>query len=229
MEGRARGSLPFVGMMMVVLAQAGNMAVMKMAMSDGINKYTMAFYSNALSSLALLPCPFIFSRTSGSYPPLTFSVLGKIFLLALVGFASQMCGYVGINYSSPVLGTAMMNLIPAFTLILTIISRMEKVNWKSSSSQAKLVGTIASILGAFAATLYNGPPILGSPSAPPPVQPRRLLFLLSGRSNWILGGFLLATEAFFISFWYIIQVTTKSLPLLRTQMTLTGSERRLDR
>ncbi|XP_030520895.1 WAT1-related protein At5g40240-like [Rhodamnia argentea] len=205
MEGRARGSLPFVGMIMVVLAQAGNMVVMKMAMSDGINKYTMVFYCNALSSLVLLPCPFIISRRSGSCPPFTFSVLRKIFLLSLVGFTSQMSGYVGIDYSSPVLGTAMMNLIPAFTFILALISRMEKVNWKSSSSQAKLVGTIASILGAFLVTLYKGPPILRSPIPPAAVQPRRLLFLFSRQSNWILGGFLLAAEAFLISLSYIGQ------------------------
>ncbi|XP_030520891.1 WAT1-related protein At5g40240-like [Rhodamnia argentea] len=205
MEGRARGSLPFVGMIMVVLAQASYMVVVKMAMSDGINKFIMVFYSNALSSLVLLPCPLIISRRSGSCPPLTFAVLGKIFLLALFGLASQMSGYVGIDYSSPVLGTAMMNLIPAFTFILAIISRMEKVNWKSSSSQAKLVGTIASILGAFIVTLYKGPPILLSSSPPSSIQPRHLLFLLSRRSNWILGGFLLAAEAFLISLWYIGQ------------------------
>ncbi|XP_030468864.2 WAT1-related protein At4g15540-like [Syzygium oleosum] len=204
MEGRARGSLPFVGMIMVVLSQASNMVVLKMAMSDGINKCTMVFYCNALSSLVLLPCPFIISRRSGSCPPLTFSVLCKIFLLALLGFAAQMCGYVGIDYSSPVLGTAMMNLIPAFTFILAIILRTEKVNWKSSSSQAKLVGTITSILGAFVVTLYKGPPILLSP-LPPSVQPRRLLFILSRQSNWILGGFLLVAQAFLLSSSYILQ------------------------
>ncbi|KAF8039475.1 hypothetical protein BT93_B1872 [Corymbia citriodora subsp. variegata] len=119
---------------------------------------------------------------------------------------SRMCGYVGINYSSPVLGTAMMNLIPAFTFILAIISRMEKANWKSSSSQAKLVGTIASVLGASAATFYAGPPILRLPPPPSSIQPHRLVFLLSRQSNWILGGFILAAEAFLISLWYIIQV-----------------------
>lgn len=62
MEGRAGGSLPFVGMIMVVLVQASSMVVAKMAMSDGLNKYTLAFYCNALSSLVLLPCPFIISR-----------------------------------------------------------------------------------------------------------------------------------------------------------------------
>jgi len=62
MEGRRTGSLSFMGMIMVVLVQASNMVVTKMAMSDGLNKYTLAFYCNALSSLALLPCPFIISR-----------------------------------------------------------------------------------------------------------------------------------------------------------------------
>ncbi|XP_056165686.1 WAT1-related protein At5g40240-like isoform X2 [Syzygium oleosum] len=217
MDGRAWGSLPFVGMIMVVLAQAGNMVVMKMAMSDGINKYTMAFYCNALSSLALLPCPFIISRRS--CPPLTFSVFRKIFLLALVGFASQMSGFVGIDYSSPVLGTALMNLIPAFTFILAIFSRMEKVNWKSSSSQAKLVGTIASILGAFLVTLYKGPPLHRSPLPPASVQPHRLLFVLSRQSNWILGGFLLAAEAFLMSSAIIVQAfILKNYPVVMNIM-----------
>ncbi|XP_056165602.1 WAT1-related protein At5g40240-like [Syzygium oleosum] len=206
MEGRARRvSLPFVGMIMVVLVQASNMVVTKMAMSDGLNKYTLVFYCNALSSLILLPFPFIISCRSGSCPPLTFSVLRKIFLLALVGFGTQICGYAGIDYSSPVLGTAMMNLVPAFTFILAIISRMEKVNWKSSSSQARLMGTIASILGALVITLYKGPAILRSPLPPSFVHPRRLLLLPSQQLNWVLGGFLLAAEAFFLSLWYIVQ------------------------
>ncbi|KAF8039461.1 hypothetical protein BT93_B1867 [Corymbia citriodora subsp. variegata] len=220
MDGRARGSLPFVGMIMVVLAQAGNMVVMKMAMSNGINKYTMAFYCNVLSSLVFLPCPFIISRRSGSCPNLPFSVLRKIILLALVGCASQMSGYVGIDYSSPVLGTAMMNLIPAFTFILAVISRMEKVNWKSSSGQAKLVGTIASILGAFLVTLYKGPLILRSPSPSASVQSGRLLFLLSRQLNWILGGFLLAAEAFLISSAYIVQAfILKDYPVVLNMMS----------
>ncbi|XP_018724825.2 WAT1-related protein At3g28100 [Eucalyptus grandis] len=214
----ARGSLPFMGMIMVVLVQTSNMVVTKMAMSDGMNKYTMVFYSNALSSLVLLPCPLIISRRPGSCPPLTFSVLRKIFLIALIGLACQMCEYVGMDYSSPVLGMAMMNLIPAFTFILAIISRMEKVNWKSSSSQAKLVGTITSILGAFVVTLYKGPPIFLSPS-PPPVQPPHLLFLLSRQSNWILGGFLLVAEAFLISLWFIGQAfILKDYPVVMNLM-----------
>ncbi|KAF8039464.1 hypothetical protein BT93_B1868 [Corymbia citriodora subsp. variegata] len=159
MDGRVRGSLPFVGMTTVVLVQASNMVVTKMAMDEGNDKCILAFCSNALSTLVLLPCPFIISRRSGSCPPLTFSVLRNMFLIALIG--------------------------------------MEKVNWKSASSQAELVGSIASILGAFIVTFYKGPSIFPQPSPPLSVPPRH--------HNWIFGGFLLVAEAFLTSLSYIGQ------------------------
>ncbi|KAL3750985.1 hypothetical protein ACJRO7_011895 [Eucalyptus globulus] len=171
-------------------------------MGSASTSWSFTVTSSPLSSSFLVPS----SSLAGSCPPLTFSVLRKIFLLALVGFASQICGYAGIDYSSPVLGTAMMNLIPAFTFILAIISRMEKLNWKGSSSQAKLVGTVASILGALVITLYKGPTILRLPSLPSFVHPRHLVSLLSRQLNWVLGGFLLSpAEAFLLSLWFIMQ------------------------
>ena len=73
---------------------------------------------------------------------------------------------------------------------------MEKLNWRSKSSQAKSIGTIVAIAGAFVITFYKGP---------------LLLKTLSPKSNWILGGFFLAGDALFSSAWYIMQV---SLPFL---------------
>lgn len=72
---------------------------------------------------------------------------------------------------------------------------MERLVWKSLSSQAKVVGTVASIAGAFIVTFYKGQPLLTTPKLHLP--------LLSG---WVLGGFFLAVEAFMISLWYIFQV-----------------------
>ncbi|XP_039165061.1 uncharacterized protein LOC120291531 isoform X2 [Eucalyptus grandis] len=63
MEGRAGASLPFVGMIMVVLVQASSMVVAKMAMSDGLNKYTLAFYCQGRALLSLSPC---FAKSSCS-------------------------------------------------------------------------------------------------------------------------------------------------------------------
>ncbi|GLT50303.1 hypothetical protein SLA2020_237960 [Shorea laevis] len=62
------------------------------------------------------------------HPSITLSILRRIFLLALIGTASQICGFVGINYSSPALRAAMLNLVPAFTFMLSIIFRMEKLD-----------------------------------------------------------------------------------------------------
>ncbi|XP_021635840.2 WAT1-related protein At5g40240 isoform X2 [Hevea brasiliensis] len=168
-------SLPFIGMVMVILAQVSNLVVCKVAMSRGMNKYVLIVYCNALSSLILLPCSLIFHRSER--PSLTFSILFRIFLLALLG--------------------------------------MEKLDWRSTSSLAKSLGTIVSIAGAFVVTFYKGPSLLKTSSiALWPLQ--QLLF---SKSIWVVGAFLLAAEAFIISAWYILQtLTVRSFPAVFTIM-----------
>ncbi|KDO82551.1 hypothetical protein CISIN_1g018400mg [Citrus sinensis] len=197
--GSMRAALPSVGMVIVLLAQVSNMEVIKAAMSKGINKYVIIVYSDALSSLFFLFCSFLFHRSER--PQLTFSILCSFFLLSVFGCSSQIFSFVGIQYSSPTLSTAMLNLIPAFTFVLAIIFRLEKLNWENKSSQAKSLGTFASIGGAFVVTFYKGPPLIGELSHSG--SPRRLL--LSPQLSWILGGFFLAAEAFMNSAWFILQ------------------------
>jgi len=103
------------------------------------------------------------------------------------------------------------------------------VNWKSSSSQAKVVGTIASILGALVIILYKGPTILCSHSPASFVHPHQLVFLLSQQLNWVLGGFLLAAEAFLLSLWFIIQVSTHALLFLKNLNDIITNPKRLDK
>ncbi|KAM5566719.1 WAT1-related protein [Rosa sericea] len=197
--------LAFGGMVMAILAQVGNMIVNKAAMSKGINKYTMVVYANAVSTLLLLPYAlFIFHRSSPDRPPpLTFSILSRFFLLAFLACSGQIFGYIGVDYSSPTLGTAMLNLIPAFTFILVLIFRMENVYWRRLRgfyhSQAKVLGTIVSITGAFVVTLYKGPPIILLSA------PDEFLSSPPQHSNWILGGLFLAADSFTSSLWYILQ------------------------
>ncbi|KAK7287332.1 hypothetical protein RIF29_00576 [Crotalaria pallida] len=75
---------------------------------------------------------------------------------------------------------------------------MEKVDLRSSSTQAKIFGSIASIAGALVVVLYNGPTILNGAS---PSQPHSLG---SSQGNWVLGGFLLALAYILMSIWYIL-------------------------
>ncbi|KAJ0095868.1 hypothetical protein Patl1_16204 [Pistacia atlantica] len=83
---------------------------------------------------------------------------------------------------------------------------MEKVKWISKSSQAKSLGTLVSITGAFVVTFYKGPPVIKTISLHSVLS---LVPLLSPQySTWILGGIFLAADAFLISGWYILQALT---------------------
>lgn len=83
---------------------------------------------------------------------------------------------------------------------------MEQLDWRSSSSIAKSLGTIVSIAGAFIVTLYKGPALLmGLSSANSSQQP-----LLSQDSNWILGGLFLAADCVMASAYIIVQVKLSS-------------------
>lgn len=78
---------------------------------------------------------------------------------------------------------------------------MEKVDWRTSRTLAKAMGTIVSIGGAFILTYYRGPPVLMTHS-PLNASPQRFMQL----SNWVIGGSLLAVDCVMASAWIIIQV-----------------------
>ncbi|XP_059656020.1 WAT1-related protein At3g28050-like [Cornus florida] len=180
--------------------EVGLNTLTKAAMSRGMSNFVFVVYSNALASCFLLPATFIFHRFR-PWPQLTFSIICRIFLLSLLGFSVQTCVYIGIRYSSPTLASAMIDLTPAFTFILAIITRMEKLNLKAQSSQAKSIGTIISITGAFIVTFYKGQPIIFFRSASDLLHRP----VLSSQSNWIAGGFLLAVASFFLALLYVVQ------------------------
>ncbi|GKV22827.1 hypothetical protein SLEP1_g32650 [Rubroshorea leprosula] len=171
--------LPILGMVISECALVGLMIVGKAAMSRGMSNFIFVFYCNALASLILLPSAFLFHSC----------------------FA-QVLGYDGIYYSSAALGTAMLNLTPGVTFILAIVFRMEKAYLRSSSFQAKLLGTTVSIAGAFIVTFYKGPALLLTS------QPSGLSYsLLLQHSHWVIGGLLLAIDCLFCSAWIITQAS----------------------
>ncbi|GMY13443.1 WAT1-related protein At5g40240-like [Fagus crenata] len=88
---------------------------------------------------------------------------------------------------------------------------MEILALRSSITQAKIMGTIASISGALVVVFYKGPTIISaSPESPSP----SLHFPLdSSQTNWIIGGLLLAAEYLLLSIWFIVQTQVmKSYP-----------------
>ncbi|KAL4653537.1 hypothetical protein ACB092_01G310900 [Castanea dentata] len=192
--------LPFTAMVTMECINVGLNTLFKAATLQGMSYHVFVVYAYAIAALVLFPAPF-FSRRSRVLPPLNFSIMSKVVLLGIIGSSSQIMGYTGINYSSPTLASAISNLVPAFTFILAIIFRMEKVVLRSTSSQAKILGTIVSISGAFVVTLYKGPPIvIAQTSSVSLNQP-----LNSVKSNWVIGGLLLTAEYILVPLWYIVQ------------------------
>ncbi|KAJ7953658.1 WAT1-related protein [Quillaja saponaria] len=71
------------------------------------------------------------------------------------------------------------------------IFRMEKLDFKRQSSQAKSFGTVISIVGALVVTLCKGTTLNGP--------------LHSQQSDWVIGGILLAAANFLLSVLFIFQ------------------------
>ncbi|KAH0969325.1 hypothetical protein GBA52_028780 [Prunus armeniaca] len=114
-------ALPVAAMVTVECTNVGLNVLFKAATSKGLSYYVFIVYSNAIATLVLLPLFFIFRRTG--LPSFNLSLLSKVFLLGLIGFLADICGYKGLNYSSPTLSSAMSNLTPAFTFILAVFFR----------------------------------------------------------------------------------------------------------
>ncbi|KAL2523449.1 WAT1-related protein [Forsythia ovata] len=201
-----REALPFAAMVMVECTNVGLSTIYKAAVSKGLSYHVFMVYSYAISSLLLLPLSYIFHRKT-ALPPFTVALMGRFFVLGLIGFIAQYLGYKGIAYSSPTLGSAMSNLTPATTFILAVLFRMEKLALRSSRSQAKIVGTLVSITGAFVIILYSGPILVKMPAPQklPEVTNSLDTSTTSSESNWIAGGILLAASYVIVSIWYIYQ------------------------
>ncbi|XP_028229690.1 WAT1-related protein At5g40240-like isoform X2 [Glycine soja] len=88
-----------------------------------------------------------------------------------------------------------------FRIFVLGLLRMEKLDLKLQSCQAKSIGTVISIAGALIMTLYKGLPMTSD------VMPNNV-FLSSQQSKWLLGGFLLAVGCFFCSISLVIQTWT---------------------
>ncbi|CAL5186169.1 unnamed protein product [Lathyrus oleraceus] len=140
--------LPFMVLVGNECIITGVYTLFKAATLQGMSKYVFVAYSYTVSTILLLPFYFFYTRSvfrSRVVPKLSFSILFKIALLGVVGCSAQFLAYAGISYSSPTHSSAIGNLIPAFTFILAVICRMEKIAIKSRTTQAKVWGSIISI------------------------------------------------------------------------------------
>ncbi|XP_071694654.1 WAT1-related protein At5g40240-like [Rutidosis leptorrhynchoides] len=197
--------LPFVAMLMLIFFDTGVLTIVKAAMNDGLGSISYVVYHNALGTLILLPFLLVHMFRNAGRPRLTFYILFRLFILGLLGLCIfQIVMYVGVNYSSPTLSSAITNLIPGNTFLLAATFRMEKIDIRSSSSLSKLFGTLIAICGAMVVTFYQGPQILQTIASPDTTNQ----LLLSQPSNWVFGGVILVIGGIIRSIYFVLQTAT---------------------
>ncbi|XP_050216081.1 WAT1-related protein At4g30420-like [Mercurialis annua] len=160
---------------------------------QGMSPRVFIVYRHGIGTLIMASLSFLSTRrTSGKVHSLDLKGFAWIFLASLFGIALYQNAYFeGLNMASATAASAIINLTPAITFLLSAILRLEKINMKSLRSIAKISGTILCICGAICMALLKGPKLLNSES---------------GGDNWVLGCLLLVGGACFWSFWLIIQV-----------------------
>ncbi|MBA0557427.1 hypothetical protein Golob_014497, partial [Gossypium lobatum] len=194
--------LPCIAMVAVECSSVIATILIKAASVNGMSYFVFTAYCYILGTLVFLLLVSLFKRKSVQLPQLKFPLFSRIFLTGLFGFSGQLCMYKGLQLSSPTLASAIGNLTPAFTFILAVFFRIEKVAFRSSSSRAKIMGTFTSICGALVIIFYKGPKVFSLSSS---AIHQRPLGLMSSESNWIIGGVLLAVAFVLVSLGYIIQ------------------------
>ncbi|XP_009594124.1 WAT1-related protein At3g28050-like isoform X1 [Nicotiana tomentosiformis] len=196
------GLLIIALLLTVECMEVGLNTLNKAATTRGMSNFVFIFYSNALALFFLLPSTFIYHSRIKPCRKLYFSMFCRMFLLALLSCSVQILLYFGIEYSNPTLASAMTDLVPAFTFLIALIAGMEKLGLKVKSSMAKFIGTITLLIGALLMTFYRGPPIFSNKSK---FSKSFHQLLITTKSNWIIGGFLLGAANFLLALLYIVQ------------------------
>ncbi|XP_043808176.1 WAT1-related protein At5g40240 isoform X2 [Manihot esculenta] len=209
--------LPLTAMLVTVIIGVGSNILFKAASLKGMSYLVFLFYSNFINTLLMLPVPFLLCRTV--FPLFKFPLLSRICAIGTIGLFCQLIGYKGIQYSSPTMASAMSNLMPAWTFLFAGIFRMEKLDWRSSSTQSKIIGTIVSIMGALMMVLYKGPKLESSTSSKTSPISLHHQHMGSPLSHWLIGGLFLGIQHIGFAFIYILQ--TQIMQICPSEILLT--------
>ncbi|KAL0923903.1 hypothetical protein M5K25_004690 [Dendrobium thyrsiflorum] len=201
------------------LCYAGSHIVSRLALNMGISKLLLLIYRNIIAVVLL--APFAYFLEKNDRPPLTFSILIELFLLALCGIAANQGSYIlGLYYLSPTYVSAIQNSTPAITFAMAAALRLEQLNIRKRYGIAKVMGTAVCISGATILTLYRGSPLLQN----------HLNLTVLGKSlisssqimHWTLGCAFILLNCLAWSGWMVFQVPVlKHYPARLSVTTLT--------
>lgn len=149
-------SKPFLGVVFLQAGLAGMDIISKAALNEGMSNYVFVVYRHAVATLVI--APFAIALDKKIRPKMTTAIFAKIMLLSLLEpVIDQNLYFLGMKYTTATFAAAMANVLPAITFVMACIFRLEKVRLMSIRSQAKIIGTLATVAGAMIMTLVRGP------------------------------------------------------------------------
>ncbi|KAK8692232.1 hypothetical protein V6N13_075705 [Hibiscus sabdariffa] len=149
---------PYLLMIFLQFGSAGMYIISMVTLNQGMNRYVLVVYRNAIAALVLAPFALVLERKTR--PKMTFSIFLQIMTLGfLEPILDQGFVYLGMKYTSASFTSAIMNAVPSVTFVIALIFRLEHVTMKEVRSIAKVIGTMVTLSGALLMTLYKGPVI----------------------------------------------------------------------
>ncbi|KAL3738454.1 hypothetical protein ACJRO7_019917 [Eucalyptus globulus] len=198
---------PFFVMLAIDFAFAIVNILLKKVLEEGIDHLVLITYRLAISAIFLSPIGYFLERNTR--PKLTISILCYLFFSAIVGASlTQYFFLLGIQYTSATFSCAFINIVPVLTFIMALPFRIERVNIKSSSGKAKIVGTLVCVGGALTLTLYRGRPLFSSSHSQAVISMSDHATKLNSADrmqNWRLGLICLVLGTLLWSLWFLLQ------------------------
>ncbi|KAH8507156.1 hypothetical protein Peur_049187 [Populus x canadensis] len=197
--------LPFLAMAIVQFGYAGMNITSKLAMDSGMKPLVLVGYRQIFATIAMVPFAYFFEWKAR--PKITMSLLLQIFICSLTGVTgNQVFYFIGLENSTPTIGCALTNILPAVTFILAVLFRQESVGIKKTSGQAKLLGTIACVGGAMLLSFYHGHMInIGESSIHWNYADSTGNSSTDKKSNLVLGSLFIIASAVSWAIWFTVQ------------------------
>ncbi|KGN59418.1 WAT1-related protein At5g07050 [Cucumis sativus] len=146
---------PYIAVISLQFGYAGMNIISVVSLNRGMSHYVLVVYRHAFATAVMAPFALILERKVR--PKITFKIFIQMFALALLGpLIDQNFYYVGLKMTSPTFSCAISNMLPSMTFVMAVICRMEKLDLKRVRYQAKLFGTIVTVVGAMLMTFYKG-------------------------------------------------------------------------
>ncbi|KAL2921394.1 hypothetical protein RDABS01_012885 [Bienertia sinuspersici] len=123
--------------------------------NHGMNPYVYITYRHLVAGVVMLPFAYFLERKAR--PKLTVALMAELFVLSLFGVSLTLNMYfASLKYTSPTFVASMLNTIASLTFVIAVALKVEVIDIWNPRGAAKVLGTLISLCGVMAMTLYKG-------------------------------------------------------------------------